>query len=198
MSAIPYTVERRPDTGVNNVQLGIWLFLASEVMLFGGLFSAYFTLRAGSAEPWIRLADHAPSAVFLTLNLLLVSSSFTLATIVARQTPLRLKWVRGHFVACLIWALSFCIRKWIDYSDLFEMGRGPSTSTHMAMYFLLTGVHVLHIAGGMVATMWLAVTSRAELESSLPTVINRMKAVALYWYFVDAVWLVIFVLFYVF
>jgi len=47
---IPYTVELRPDTGIYNAKLGIWLFLASEVMLFGGLFSAYVLLRVG-AEP---------------------------------------------------------------------------------------------------------------------------------------------------
>src|ERR1019366_9013074 len=47
---IPYTVRNRPDTGIYNAKLGIWLFLASEVMLFGGLFSAYVLLRVG-AEP---------------------------------------------------------------------------------------------------------------------------------------------------
>ena len=47
---IPYTVQNRPDTGIYNAKVGIWLFLASEVMLFGGLFSAYVLLRAG-AEP---------------------------------------------------------------------------------------------------------------------------------------------------
>ena len=44
---IPYGVKERPDTGLNNAKLGIWLFLASEVMLFGGLFSAYIFLRTG-------------------------------------------------------------------------------------------------------------------------------------------------------
>ena len=48
---IPYSVTPRPDTGLTNTRLGIWLFLASEVMLFGGLFSAYVLLRAG-AETW--------------------------------------------------------------------------------------------------------------------------------------------------
>ena len=47
---IPYTVAERPDTGVNNVKLGIWLFLASEVMLFGGLFSTYVILRLGGTD----------------------------------------------------------------------------------------------------------------------------------------------------
>ncbi len=47
---IPYTVAERSDTGLNNVKLGIWLFLASEVMLFGGLFSSYILLRVGATE----------------------------------------------------------------------------------------------------------------------------------------------------
>src|SRR6201996_6128474 len=49
---IPYTVELREDTGLYNAKLGVWLFLASEVMLFGGLFSAYIFLRVGSDTPW--------------------------------------------------------------------------------------------------------------------------------------------------
>ena len=49
---IPYTVTPRPDTGLANPKLGIWLFLASEVMLFGGLFSGYIFMRLG-AEPWM-------------------------------------------------------------------------------------------------------------------------------------------------
>ena len=47
---IPYTVEPRPDTGLANGKLGIWLFLASEVMLFGALFSTYILLRVGAVE----------------------------------------------------------------------------------------------------------------------------------------------------
>jgi heme/copper-type cytochrome/quinol oxidase subunit 3 len=49
---IPYTVTARPDTGLYNAKIGIWLFLASEVMLFGGLFSAYIFLRVGADYPW--------------------------------------------------------------------------------------------------------------------------------------------------
>ena len=49
---IPYTVRPRPDTGLTNPKLGIWLFLASEVMLFGGLFAGYIFMRLGS-EPWM-------------------------------------------------------------------------------------------------------------------------------------------------
>jgi cytochrome c oxidase subunit III len=71
MMDIPYTVERRPDTGINNVLLGTWLFLASEVMLFGGLFSAYVLLRAGAtAWPEGSSVSSVPLGALNTLVLL--------------------------------------------------------------------------------------------------------------------------------
>jgi heme/copper-type cytochrome/quinol oxidase subunit 3 len=197
MTSIPYTVERRPDTGVNNVQLGMWLFIASEVMLFGGLFSAYFMLRAGAPSPWLPLREHVVSALGGTFNLLLATSSFALARLGGRET-LNLARVRLGFAMSLLFALVFCTAKWADYLHLFAAGRRPSSSTQMATFFLLTGIHLFHVIGGMIATTWLALTPRATWESAPGIVINRMHAVALYWYFVDAVWLVIFGLLYVF
>ena len=67
---IPYTVKDRPDTGLYNGKLGIWLFLASEVMLFGGLFSAYIFLRTG-VDTWPRGADTV-SYTHLTLPTILL------------------------------------------------------------------------------------------------------------------------------
>ena len=72
---IPYTVEERPDTGLTNGKLGIWLFLASEVMLFGALFSTYIILRMGAPE-W----PHGELNVLLgTINtIILIASSVTM------------------------------------------------------------------------------------------------------------------------
>ena len=70
---IPYTVEARPDTGIYNAKVGIWLFLASEVMLFGGLFSAYVLLRVG-AEPgfwphgWLNVYLGTANTIILALS----------------------------------------------------------------------------------------------------------------------------------
>ena len=77
MMEIPYTVEERPDTGLYNAKLGIWLFLASEVMLFGALFSTYVLLRTG-AESWPEGSSilNVPLATFNTL--ILIGSSVTM------------------------------------------------------------------------------------------------------------------------
>lgn len=187
MNAIPYTVERRPDTGVNNVQLGIWLFLASEVMLFGGLFSAYFTLRAGASGPWGPLRDHLVPAVIGTLSLFLATAFVTAANGARRY--------RGSLAIAILGALAFCALKVTDYQTLIASQRGPSTSTQMATFFLLTGVHLLHVLGGVLANVWIAIRSGASPD--LAVLQNRLRAAAMYWYFVDGVWLMIFVLVYV-
>ena len=188
MTVIPYTVERRPDTGVNNVQLGIWLFLASEVMLFGGLFSAYFMLRAGAPAPWLPLRDHLAGASLATVNLLLAAVCLAMA-------PTNLTRYRHWVGMATLFAFAFCVFKADDYQRLLGAHRGPAASTQMATYFLLTGVHLLHVLGGGVANVWLLRRSGAVPDPA-PT-INRLRALAVYWGFVDVVWLVILVLLYV-
>ena len=79
MSSIPYILEERPDTGLNNSRLGIWIFIASEVMLFGGLFSAYVFLRfaapEGDFDYWGSKLN-VPMATFNTV--MLITSSVTM------------------------------------------------------------------------------------------------------------------------
>ena len=187
MSGIPYTVERRPDTGVNNVQLGIWLFLASEVMLFGGLFSAYFMLRAGSLVPWEPLRDHLGGALLATVMLLLGTGFVGTAATWRRH--------RVSLAVSMLLALAFCALKSADHQALFAAGRGPASGTQMATYFLLTGIHLLHVFAGVLANAWLMAVSGRAPEPAMFA--NRLRATSLYWYFVDAVWVVMLVLFYV-
>jgi heme/copper-type cytochrome/quinol oxidase subunit 3 len=187
MSSIPYTVDRRPDTGVNNVQMGIWLFLASEVMLFGGLFSAYFMLRAGSLAPWVPLRDHLGSALLATGPLMIATALTT--------TAVRWRRYRTALLLAMLSALAFCVAKSMDHQALFAAGRGPASSTQMAVYFLLTGVHLMHVFAGVIVNGWVMVVSGSSPSPAI--LANRLRATSLYWYFVDAVWLVMLVLLYV-
>ena len=83
---IPYTVEERPDTGLFNAKLGIWLFLASEVMLFGSLFSTYVILRVGSAEwPHGFTILNIPLATLNTVVLIFSSVTMVLSWASLRQ-----------------------------------------------------------------------------------------------------------------
>jgi cytochrome c oxidase subunit III len=116
---IPYTVQNRPDTGLYNAKLGIWLFLASEVMLFGGLFSAYVLLRAG-AEPG--MWPHGWLNVTLgTINTLLLALSAITTLLAWAACKVRDFGKFKFFHACtILLALSFLGIKSYEYHDKFN------------------------------------------------------------------------------
>ena len=141
---LPYNVERRPDTGVNNVTLGIWLFLASEVMLFGGLFSAYVLLRGGSPD-WPAGSTVSSVAIGGLNTALLLTSSVVIA--LARRAAAEGNESRARMLLAATAAIGvvFLGIKGFRYWTKFEHGLYPSTSTFLAVYFLLTSVHALHV-----------------------------------------------------
>src|SRR5689334_16633864 len=148
---IPYTVHPRPDTGLYNGKLGIWLFLASEVMLFGALFSTYIILRTGAPE-W----PHGELNIVLgAINtVILISSSVTM---VMAWASLKLNdWAKHRLYLILTFVLAgvFLVNKYFEYKDHFEKGEGPAHSTFTAIYFTLTGLHGIHILGGMIVMLF--------------------------------------------
>src|SRR5213596_3501850 len=186
---IPYTVEERPDTGLTNGKLGIWLFLASEVMLFGALFSTYIILRTGAPE-W----PHGELNILLgAINtVILISSSVTM---VMAWASLKLNdWGKHKIYLIATWVLAaiFLVNKYFEYSEHLYAGEGPWHSTFFAVYFTLTGLHGLHILGGMVVMLYL-IGPGAKLYKTRPDQFtNRIEYTGLYWHFVDLVWIFLF------
>jgi cytochrome c oxidase subunit III len=185
---IPYTTERRADTGVTNVTMGIWLFLASEVMLFGAFFSAYALLRVSATEwPSGRQLLGSGLAVANTLVLIVLTTQMWSA---ARGPAAS---VRRRLSAASVLALLFLILKGAEWAGEISHGLAPSTNMFLALYFTLTGLHAAHVAGGLAANLWILKGSRSPGALTA----GRAKAAALYWTFVDVVWFVILGLFYV-
>jgi len=145
---IPYTVEVRRDTGLTNGKIGIWLFLASEVMLFGALFASYILIRTG-APSWPRGATilNVPLATFNTI--VLISSSVTMVMAWASLMRRRFGTFRIYMGATILLGFVFLVVKYFEYSHKFENGLYPSTNNFLAIYFTLTGLHMLHVFGGM-------------------------------------------------
>jgi len=186
---IPYTVETRPDTGLANGKLGIWLFLASEVMLFGALFSTYIILRTGSSV-WPHGQLNVPLGAINTV-LLIVSS----VTMVLAWASLKMKDF-GKFklyqAATVVLALIFLVNKFFEYREHLGHGKPPSASTFDAIYFTLTGLHGLHILGGIVVMLYF-LGPGAKLWTKTPEQFtNRIEYTGLYWHFVDLVWIFLF------
>ena len=193
---IPYSVTVRPDTGMNNASLGLWLFLASEVMLFGGLISAYAFLRAGAAASGFgpQLSD-VPMAGLNTLVLLASSVFITLSRWALRDRELgRHKVFLG--VTIILGAIFIGIKAF-DYAIRFSNGLYPSSSTYLAVFFTLTGVHALHVIGGMIVNGSLWCTGHQMWQHEPGRYLSRVSAASIYWNFVDAVWVVLFLLLYI-
>jgi cytochrome c oxidase subunit III len=186
---IPYTVEARPDTGLPNGKLGIWLFLASEVMLFGALFSSYILLRVGAVE-W----PHGELSVPLgTINtIILIGSSVTM--VMAWASLKMNNWTRHRLFLALtfVLALVFLVNKYFEYAEHLALGEGPAHSTFLAIYFTLTGLHGLHIVGGMVVMAYFLGPGARMWKTNPDQFANRIEYTGLYWHFVDLVWIFLF------
>jgi cytochrome c oxidase subunit 3 len=186
---IPYTVEERPDTGLTNGKLGIWLFLASEVMLFGALFSTYIILRMGAPE-W----PHGELNVFLgTINtIILIASSVTMVMAWASLKMNDWKNHRRYLIGTFVLAGIFLINKYFEYAAHFTSGELPSKSTFLAIYFTLTGLHGIHILGGMIVMAYFIGPGAKMWKQNPEQFANRIEATGLYWHFVDLVWIFLF------
>ena len=190
---IPYTVTERPDTGLTNGKLGIWLFLASEVMLFGALFSTYIILRNGAPE-W----PHGELNITLgAINtVILITSSVTM---VMAWATLKLKDFAKHrlyLIATFLLAGVFLVNKYFEYKDHFDKGETPAHSTFTAIYFTLTGLHGLHIIGGMIVMLYLLGPGAKLWRKNPDQFTNRIEYTGLYWHFVDLVWIFLFPILY--
>jgi heme/copper-type cytochrome/quinol oxidase subunit 3 len=169
--------------------MGTWLFLASEVMLFGALFSTYVILRTGNPD-WVQHPMNVPLATLNTM--ILISSS---VTVIMSWVSLRLKnfaRFRMYLAATLLLAGGFMVVKAIEYNQEFSQGLFPWSDNYMGIYFTLTGLHGLHVLGGMVVFGYLLGPGVKMWKTAPEQYINRIECVGLYWHFVDLVWIFLF------
>ena len=188
---LPYIVEARSDTGLTNGKLGIWLFLASEVMLFGALFATYIMMRVGSEHwpPGSTILD-VRMATFNTV--VLITSSVTMVMAWASLMRHRFATFQKYIFATVGLGMVFMVVKYFEYSHKFEHGLGPSTSTFLGIYFTLTGLHMLHVAGGMVVNAYFGLFGKSLWEQNPQWLANRVENSGLFWHFVDLVWIFLF------
>jgi cytochrome c oxidase subunit 3 len=188
---IPYTIETRPDTGLTNPKLGIWLFLASEVMLFGSLFSSYVLLRSG-AVTW-PVQSEVLSVPLATLNtVVLISSSITMVLAWAALKNNSLARYRLFMGLTLLCGAIFLGVKGIEYSDKFSHGLYPATNNFLGLYFTLTGLHAIHVIAGMVVNAYLWIPGTRMWHAEPERFTNRIEVAGICWHFVDLVWIFLF------
>ncbi|MBI4313905.1 MAG: cytochrome c oxidase subunit 3 [Candidatus Omnitrophica bacterium] len=179
--------------GIEDGKLGMWVFLASEVMFFVGLLSTYIVLKAGHPA-WPGPQGHL-SVPLGTLNtLILILSSMTMALSVAAVSTRNAGALRLYLLATIVLGSVFLGIKSIEYSAKFHHEIFPSTSVFWSCYFVLTGVHALHVIVGVGVNAW--VLSKTWDGNFWTSKSHRVELSGLYWHFVDVVWIFLFPLLY--
>jgi cytochrome c oxidase subunit 3/cytochrome o ubiquinol oxidase subunit 3 len=188
-------VDAPTNTGISNTKLAMWLFLASECLLFGGLITTYLLYKT----PLTTEQGPAPKAVYdipftsVSSFVLLMSSLTMVLALSAIQ--------RGDTARNRVWLLAtallgatFVAGQVYEFTTFYREGFGFTTNLQSSAFYVLTGFHGVHVTLGIVMLLSLVVMS---LRGHLPTEKSEtVEIVGLYWHFVDVVWILIFTVVY--
>lgn len=180
-------------TGVENSKLCMWWFLASEIMMFAGLIGSYVTLKA--SNPVFTESASELNWKFATLNtFVLITSSATMALGVGSIKQGKTSMLRVFLLCTIALGCVFLGIKFLEYNQKFHHGIYPKTNLFFACYFLLTGLHALHVIIGILLLSGVLLISFTGKYSAIHH--DTVENVGLYWHLVDIVWIFLFPLFY--
>jgi cytochrome c oxidase subunit 3 len=188
--------------------LGMWTFLVTEIMFFGGLFLAYAVYRAASPEAFQEASAHLAISWGAFNTAVLIFSSLTMALAVrAAQTSAPPKTQVGWLAATMFLGAVFLGVKVIEYKDKFDhhIVPGPNFDASIwqhpagaelfySLYFIMTGLHALHMIIGI--GIMLVIARMAWKRQFDSTYYTPVEVSGLYWHFVDIVWIFLFPLLY--
>jgi cytochrome c oxidase subunit 3 len=183
-----------PAVAFESAKLGVWTFLATEVLLFGALFTAYTVFRM--KYPELFRVEHAKlDRVLGAVNtVVLITSSFTVVLGVDAIRRGKARLLEAYFGATVLLAGVFLCIKYAEYTAKFHHGIYPRTNLFFSIYFMLTGLHGIHVLLGMGVLSYVVVLSRRGRFSERYHTPVEMSG--LYWHFVDLVWIYLFPLLY--
>lgn len=215
----PFLAVQFEDMGAQlaATKLGIWLFLASEVLFFSGLFVAYGVYRAHHPELFRYASLFLDWRMGATNTVVLISSSLAAAWSVRAAQLGQRRVLTFTLVATVALAATFMVIKYLEYSHKLHHGIGwgpscnpspellaslpeaaralpvpPQLGTFFSIYYMMTGLHGIHVLVGMGLYGWL-LARRADFG---PNYYGPVDTVALYWHLVDLIWIFLFPLLY--
>jgi len=190
----------------NAAKLGVWLFLVTEILLFGGLFVAYIVYRALYPEMFHEASQFLNRPMGALNTLVLICSSFTMAMAVNKVQHNRSKEATRLLVITLIFAATFMVVKYFEYTHKFHAGllpgihfsfdniAHPRAPLFFSLYFMMTGLHGLHVLIGMGLITWVLVRNlRGDFNENYST---PVEMTGIYWHLVDLIWIYLFPLMY--
>lgn len=173
-------------------RIGMWVALASILMLFTSLTSAYI-VRAASSNDWKSLP--MPRILLLSTTLIIVSSG-TLEFAKRKLKTAAQGAYRNWLLITTLLGLGFLVSQLMAWSQLVNQGLSVTSHPHSSFFYLLTATHGVHLIGGLLALIYLLVRSRKALDDERFQAkrVAAAGAVALYWHFMDVLWIYLFLL----
>jgi cytochrome c oxidase subunit 3 len=187
-------------------RLAMWVFLASEILLFAALFALYTSYRTMYPVDFARAASHNNLAIGTINTFILITSSATVALSLLTVRTGLMRLTSGLLLFSIACGVVFLILKAVEYNQHFHEGFYPGVGYHSAeltgrgaklfftLYFLITGLHAFHVVVGLIVLGWLAVGTRRRVFG--PENHVRFELGTLYWHLVDVVWIFVWPLLY--
>lgn len=189
-----------------SAKLGMWIFLLTEILLFGGLFCAYAIYRSWYPEMFHNAHHELNLALGATNTVVLITSSVTMALAIRSMQLGRKNHTIWFLITTLVLAGTFLVIKYFEYAHKFHEGQLPGkfyhfqgiegTNPHVffSVYFLMTGLHGIHVIGGMSVIGWMLY--RTKKNEFSPAYYTPIEMTGLYWHLVDLIWIFLFPLLY--
>ena len=196
------SLERQHETA----RLGMWVFLASESLLFAGLFALYAAYRFVYPVEFHAASAHANLVIGTVNTYILLTSSLTMALAIHATRHGHRRRTIAMLGATIAMGLAFIVLKVIEYAGHLGEGLAPGhyyafdalpahgAVLYVTLYYLLTGLHALHVTGGVIVLAWLAL--RARRGDFTPGSHIALELGGLYWHLVDLVWIFLWPLLY--
>lgn len=187
-------------------KLGLWLFLVTEILLFGALFVAYIIYRGMYPEMFHEAASQLNKWMGGLNTLVLICSSVTMAFAIDKTKHNDSKSANRYLFMTIVFAACFMVIKYFEYSHKIHVGLLPGGLYHFeglihpkapiffSLYFMMTGLHGIHVLAGMFILGWVLKRSRrGEFSSDYYT---PVELGGIYWHLVDLIWIYLFPLLY--
>jgi cytochrome c oxidase subunit 3 len=185
-------------------RMGMWLFLFTELILFGGMFIIYAVYRFTNQQEFHIAAQELNTTVGLINTIILLTSSMTAAMSITAMQKGNIRFAKGLIWVTILFAAAFMVNKYFEWSAKIHHGIYPGSPDllnkpsgeilYFGLYYVMTGLHALHVIVGVV--FFLFILRHIAQKKVTPTAYVRLENGALYWHLVDLIWIFLFPLFY--
>lgn len=194
------------DQQFDTAKMGMWVFLVTEILFFGGLFAAYIVYRAWHPDLYVEASTQLDTLMGGINTAVLILSSFTVAMAIRSAQINKNKHLIWYLVVTLALATTFMVIKYFEYTHKFHLGiypgqfytfegiEHPQAPIFFSIYYMMTGLHGLHVIIGMGLMIWLIVKAlKGKISAEYYT---PVEITGLYWHLVDIIWIFLFPLLY--